>query len=208
MSYAAASTQSPSASYSRAIAQSSAIFAGSRPVRLDASRPNEWKHQRTKSLSTSAQIFAVSLPVVSDQSQDPRRDDLIATPLLAVGHPVARIDGVVVFQERRREAVRRGDVLHEDATAAGVTIPPAVEPRAHLERDRKIQARRDHQSVPETVEAAVDDPRRQPRIRAEVSRHRREHVGLARLRFDERALEDAVVVAGPAGRRRPRRASS
>ena len=75
------------------------------------------------------------------------------------------------------------------------------EPRADVERDRKVETGRDHQPMPEPVQALVRDPRSHARrLVAERARHRSENTGLARSHLHERAFEDAVVVAGPARR--------
>ena len=120
-------------------------------------------------------------PVVPDERQDPRRDHLVAPSSDRVGYPVARIDGIVVLQPPRAESVRRRDVLHERATAARIAVPPPTESRADLERRRKIEAGRDHQSVPHPVEAAVENQRSHAFTRAERSCDRRQIGHLARL---------------------------
>ena len=90
-----------------------------------------------------------------------------------------------------------------------MNTPPRQASRSHHRPRREqtssevgeAQPGRDHEPMPETVQALVCDPwSHAGRVAAELARNRSEHSRLARLQVDERALEHAVVVAGPARR--------
>src|SRR5262249_40059091 len=158
---------------------------------------------RAEAIELPALLEAVTrlsrlLPVGPVYLVDLRRHTQEARRFAAELHPVAGVQRVAVFQVARLPSVDAAPVLHEHAACARDLVPSRLQMRADRKRERQVVCRLDHQPVSEAVDALVVEETEAPNVTSGADRSGDPNQTVRRRHVEERALENAVVVAGSA----------